>query len=262
MARLRRVFALLALVTAAGALAASPALAHKRDHDKLPDRWERKHHLNLNKNDARRDRDHDGLSNLREYRAHTNPRKKDSDRDGLRDRAEIRFGFKPRDRDSDNDGTKDGRENAGRITQVSGSSITLRLAAGGKLTARLGDALAVACTPAAGGGQPAVDVPDDSDPGEDADDPSDDTGDDPDADDESDDEGDDAPDADASQDSDPVGDDSLDDDAFDRQFDAEFAAGQQDCGTSSLTRGALVHEATIDRTGSGPVVVAVTLLGA
>ena len=118
-------------------VALCPAAAQARDHDKLPDRWERKHHLNLKKNDARRDRDRDGLSNFREYRAHTNPRKKDSDRDGLRDRAEIRYRFNPRDRDSDDDGIKDGRENAGKVKQLSGSSITIRLAAGGKLTAQL-----------------------------------------------------------------------------------------------------------------------------
>ena len=131
-----RLLASLALLIVAAALTAAPALA--RDHDKLPDRWERKHHLNLKKNDAKRDRDRDGLYNLREYRAHTNPRKKDSDRDGLKDGAERRFGFNPRDRDSDDDGIKDGRENAGKVTQLSSSSITIRLAAGGKLTAGLG----------------------------------------------------------------------------------------------------------------------------
>ena len=83
MARLHRVLATLTLLVAAAALTASPALARKRDHDKLPDRWERKHHLNLERDDAGRDSDHDGLSNYREYRAHTNPRKRDSDRDGL-----------------------------------------------------------------------------------------------------------------------------------------------------------------------------------
>ena len=137
MARLHRVLATLTLLVAATALSAAPALARKRDHDKLPDRWERKFHLNTKKNDAKRDRDRDGLSNYREYRAHTNPRKKDSDRDGLKDGAELRFGFNPRDRDSDNDGTKDGKENAGKITALTGSSITIRLAAGGKLTAGL-----------------------------------------------------------------------------------------------------------------------------
>ncbi len=234
------------------ALTVSPAFA--RDHDKLPDRWERKHHLNVNKNDAKRDRDRDGLNNLREYRAHTNPRKKDSDRDGLKDGAERRVGFKPRDRDSDDDGVKDGRENAGKVTKVSSSSVTIRLAAGGKLTASLSG-----CTPAA-------DAPGDSgdaaDPGDSADDPTEDQGeappadpDDPDTDDETDD----SPDAAAAQDDPPEGDTFEDDAAFDRQFEEDFAAGD-DCTSSQLKRGALVHEATVDRSGSGPVLVAVKLV--
>src|SRR5215204_3000323 len=100
MSGMARLLASLALLITAAALTASPALA--------------------------RDRDNDGLSNLREYRAHTNPRKKDSDRDKLKDGAELRLGFDPRDRDSDDDGIKDGRENAGRITRLSGSAITIR----------------------------------------------------------------------------------------------------------------------------------------
>ena len=114
MARLHRVLATLTLLVAATALCAAPALARKHDHDKLPDRWERKFHLNTKKNDAKRDRDRDGLSNYREYRAHTNPRKKDTDRDGLKDGAERRFGFKPRDRDSDDDGTRTARRTRAR----------------------------------------------------------------------------------------------------------------------------------------------------
>ena len=264
MARLPRVLATLALLIIAAALTASSALA--RDHDRLPDRWERKHHLNLKKNDARRDRDRDGLSNVREYRAHTNPRKKDSDRDRLRDGAEIRFGFKPRDRDSDNDGIKDGRENAGKVKTLSGSSITIKLAAGGKLTARLGDELSVSCKPT-GDDETSGDAPDDSNPGEDAGDPGEDTGVDPfeDAvDPEADGSADDL-EASAAQDlDDPESsaddDEALDEAAFDRQFENEFAEGDDACGTSSLKKGALVHEATIDRTGSGPVLVAVKLV--
>ncbi len=234
------------------ALSAAPAQA--RDHDKLPDRWERKHHLNLKKNDAKRDRDRDGLSNLREYRAHTNPRKKDSDRDGLKDGAERRFGFNPRDRDSDNDGTKDGRENAGKVTQLSSTSITIRLAAGGKLTAGL-----EVCTPAA---EAPGESSNPADPGESADDPSEDTGeapsDDPD-DPDTDDEADDGPAAAAAQDDPAEGDDFEDDAAFDRQFEDDFAAGDA-CGSSRLKQGALVHEAIVDRSGPGPVVVAVKLV--
>ena len=147
MARLHRVLATLALLVAATALCAAPALARKHDHDKLPDRWERKFHLSTKKNDANRDRDRDGLSNYGEYRVAHEPaqeglgprrtprRPRGYDRD-TRTR-EIRFGFKPRDRDSDDDGTKDGKENAGKITALTGSSITIRLAAGGKLNAGL-----------------------------------------------------------------------------------------------------------------------------
>ena len=42
-------------------------------------------------------------------------------------------------------GTKDGRENAGKIVKLSDSSITIKLAVGGSMTARLGDGLAVNC---------------------------------------------------------------------------------------------------------------------
>ena len=265
MARLHRVLATLTLLVAATALCAAPALARKRDHDKLPDRWERKFHLSTKKNDANRDRDRDGLSNYREYRSHTNPRKKDTDRDGLKDGAERRFGFKPRDRDSDDDGTKDGKENAGKITALTGSSITIRLAAGGKLHAGLaadcsgGDSSGAANT----GDDPAENPADDPETDDGGDDPS---GDDPPTDD-PDDPGADGADgydlsASAAQD-DPTGDDPSDDptsDAdFDAQFDQEFAGGQT-CDASSLKRGSLVHEATVDRSGPSPVVTAVKLV--
>jgi hypothetical protein len=266
MARLHRVLATLALLVAATALCAAPALARKHDHDKLPDRWERKFHLSTKKNDANRDRDRDGLSNYGEYRSHTNPRKKDSDHDGRRDgredydrdklknRDEIRFGFDPGDKDSDNDGTKDGKENAGKITALTGSSITIRLAAGGKLNA----GLAVDCTPAS--------RDDSSGAGDTGDDPAENPADDP----ETDDSGADDPETDgedgynlsasAAQDDDRSQDDEgLDDAEFDKQFEAELAGGQT-CDASSLKRGSLVHEATVDRSGPSPVVTAITLV--
>ena len=54
----------------------------------MPDKWDKRYHLNVKKDDSRRDRDRDGLSNYGEYRAHTNPRKKDSDHDGIKDGRE------------------------------------------------------------------------------------------------------------------------------------------------------------------------------
>ena len=85
---------------------------------------ERAHGLSPRVNDANRDRDRDGLTNLAEYRSGTNPRKADSDRvgvrddreaadrDGLSNLAEYRFGTDPRKADSHRDGVRDDREDA------------------------------------------------------------------------------------------------------------------------------------------------------
>jgi hypothetical protein len=85
------------LVVALGALAilALPgvAAAKDRNHDHIPDRWEKRHRLSLKVNQARRDQDSDHLRNLAEFQA----------------------GDNPRDDDSDNDGVVDGQENAGTI---------------------------------------------------------------------------------------------------------------------------------------------------
>ena len=56
-------------------------------------------------------------------------------------------------------------------------------------------------------------------------------------------------------------DDPTSDADFDAQFDQEFAGGQT-CDASSLKRGSLVHEATVDRSGPSPVVTAVKLVRA
>ena len=78
------------------ALAAIPAIgvAKDRNHDNIPDRWERSHHLSLKVNQARRDQDDDALRN----------------------RGEFRADMDPRDDDSDGDGVEDGDEGAGTIT--------------------------------------------------------------------------------------------------------------------------------------------------
>ena len=74
-------------------LGAGSASAKDRNHDRIPDRWEKRHHLSLHHNQAKRDQDADGLKNRAEWRAKTDPR----------------------DDDSDNDGIEDGDENAGTI---------------------------------------------------------------------------------------------------------------------------------------------------
>ena len=77
------------------ALLAMPSLAAAKDrnHDHIPDRWEKKHHLSTHVNQARRDQDRDHLNNRQEFLA----------------------GDNPRDKDSNNDGTMDGEENAGTV---------------------------------------------------------------------------------------------------------------------------------------------------
>jgi hypothetical protein len=84
-----------ALALGALALLAMPGLAAAKDrnHDRIPDRWEKRHHLSLKVNQARHDQD----------------------RDHLRNRAEFLAGDDPRDRDSDDDGVMDGSEQAGTI---------------------------------------------------------------------------------------------------------------------------------------------------
>lgn len=112
--------ALAAIAFPAGA-AAKP---RDRDRDRMPDRWERKHHLDQKRNDAAKDADRDGLRNLAEYRAHTHPRRADSDRDGVadgdedRDRDRVDNGNEQREstdpgkKDTDRDGVRDGSEDA------------------------------------------------------------------------------------------------------------------------------------------------------
>jgi hypothetical protein len=84
-----------ALALGALALLAMPGLAAAKDrnHDHIPDRWEKRHNLSLEMNQARHDQD----------------------RDHLRNRAEFLAGDNPRDRDSDDDGVMDGEEQAGTI---------------------------------------------------------------------------------------------------------------------------------------------------
>jgi hypothetical protein len=77
------------------ALLALPAVAaaQDRNHDRIPDRWEKRHHLSRAANQAHRDQD----------------------RDRLRNRAEFLAGDNPRNADSDGDGVPDGEENAGTV---------------------------------------------------------------------------------------------------------------------------------------------------
>jgi hypothetical protein len=97
-----RLGSLLAMALGALALLAMPGIAAAKDgnHDRIPDRWEKRHHLSLSVNQAHRDQDGDHLRNLGEFRA----------------------GDNPRDDDSDDDGVTDGEENAGTIASFDAAS--------------------------------------------------------------------------------------------------------------------------------------------
>src|SRR5215216_6439967 len=110
-----RLFKALITVAIAAALLVVPAgaLAKSRDRDRMPDKWEKKHHLNVHAKDARKDPDRDHLSNLSEFRHHTDPRKADTDDDGIRDDDEL----------------------SGTITSFTNGVLTIRLARQGAGTA-------------------------------------------------------------------------------------------------------------------------------
>jgi hypothetical protein len=128
---------------AAGALALpGAATAKDRDHDGLPDRWEKRHGLSTNHNSAGRDNDRDKVDNRNELRERTDPRDRDSDndrkpdgaedpdRDKLKNSAEDATGNDPVDPDTDNDGVKDGREHAGVIQSFEEGLLTVDLSNG------------------------------------------------------------------------------------------------------------------------------------
>lgn len=78
------------------------------DADGLPDWWEQKYFGNLTAQSGTGDPDSDGLTNLREYAAGTNPNDSDTDGDGLSDSQEVdTYGTDPNSTDSDNDGVPD-----------------------------------------------------------------------------------------------------------------------------------------------------------
>lgn len=109
------------LVAALGTLAVlavpgvAAARARDRNHDHIPDRWEKRFHLSLRVNQARRDQDHDGLNNRQEFLAETNPR----------------------DADSNNNGIPDGEEGAGKVASFEGETLVIDLFGGGTVSGKV-----------------------------------------------------------------------------------------------------------------------------
>ena len=124
----RTVRTLLLLAATCAAALVFPAAGMARSHgdrngDRIPDRWERAHHLSLKVNQAKRDQDHDGLRN----------------------RAEFMAGDDPRDADSDDDGTKDGKEKAGQVVSFTGGVLIVHLFNGDDVKGTVDDNTEIEC---------------------------------------------------------------------------------------------------------------------
>jgi hypothetical protein len=115
----------LALALSFGAIAT--ASAKDRNHDKIPDRWERANDLSLKVNQAKRDQDRDNLGNRGEFQAGTDPHAPDSD----------------------GDGTPDGDEGAGTITawDPETGELTINMFGGDTVTGTVTDETKIQCAP-------------------------------------------------------------------------------------------------------------------
>jgi hypothetical protein len=80
------------------------------DNDAIDDDWEVRHFGSTDACDPEGDTDKDNLSNIDEFRNHTNPNNPDSDLDGLTDGWEVLNGLNPTNADSDDDTMPDGWE--------------------------------------------------------------------------------------------------------------------------------------------------------
>jgi hypothetical protein len=124
----RTVRNLLLLAASCVAVLVFPAAGMARSHgdrnrDRIPDRWERAHHLSLKVNQAKRDQDHDGLRN----------------------RAEFMAGDDPRDADSDDDGIGDGKEKAGQVVFFTGGILIVHLFNGDDVKGTVDDNTEIEC---------------------------------------------------------------------------------------------------------------------
>lgn len=214
------------LVAALGAIAmlVLPAIAAAKDrnHDRIPDRWEKRHNLSLKVNQAGRDQD----------------------RDHLRNRAEFLAGDNPRNSDSDGDGIPDGNENAGTIQSFDAATgkLTIALFGGETLSGMVTEQTEIECGNESSakvsdnGGDESGDAPDEAgeEPGDDSGDEADESGDDS------------GPGSPNSGPGDGEGDDNT--------------AGAS-CTTADMTEGATVKEAEVKLENGGATFEKVELAG-
>jgi hypothetical protein len=150
--------------------AAAMAKSHDRNHDGIPDKWEKKFGLSTRHNSALADPDHDGLNNLGEFRAHTNPRKADTngngindanddqDGDGVSNQDEMQDGTNPSNPDTNGNGVPDGQEASGTIVSFTEDSanpgtgvLTIKLADNSTISGKVDSSTEIECHSAAAG---------------------------------------------------------------------------------------------------------------
>jgi hypothetical protein len=146
---------------------AAMAKSHDRNHDGIPDKWEKHFGLSTKHNVAKADPDRDGLNNLGEFRSHTNPRKADTngngvndanddqDGDGISNENEMRDQTNPSQRDSNHDGIDDGNEAQGTVVSFTEDSpdsgtgtLTIQRADNTTVTGKVDSSTEIECKPA------------------------------------------------------------------------------------------------------------------
>lgn len=149
--------AIATLLLTAGLAASVQAKAKDSNRDGLPDRWEKRNHLTLKVNQARRDQDHDGVVNKCEFQSSSNPRDADSNDDGQRDgaededgdglsnRSESRGHSNCGRRDGDHDGVTDDDENAGKIVSFENGVLTIQTFDGANVSGTVNELTKIEC---------------------------------------------------------------------------------------------------------------------
>jgi hypothetical protein len=191
------------------------AAARDRNHDKLPDRWEKRFHLSLQKKQGRRDQD----------------------RDQLKNRFEFKAGMNPRDADTDGDGVEDGDEGAGVIDSFDADTgvLTINVFAGGSISGLVTDDTEIECE------NDDADEPDQPGDDDEGDDEGDEVGDDGPGEEEGDDDvGEEVERGVLSEDDEVGNDDEGDDEDEDEEGDDDA------CGVDDLVPGRVVREAELE----------------
>jgi hypothetical protein len=98
---MRTIVRLLSALALVAAIVPATASAKKPAPKASVAKWAKKNHLKGSW--KTKDADRDGLKNINEYKAGTNPRKADTDRDGLKDGDEIKVGDDPAADDASSD---------------------------------------------------------------------------------------------------------------------------------------------------------------